>query len=47
MMCPDELCNPYLNGQLLYFDRSHLSFEGAVSFGNAVLEKKGIPNAFN
>lgn len=35
-LCPDGVCSPYVNGEPLYYDKTHLSMEGSAVFGGVV-----------
>lgn len=46
LICLDGLCSPYLEGGIIYFDKSHFSMEGSSVLGEAVIEREGVPAAF-
>lgn len=45
LLCQGGQCNAYLDGELLYFDQSHLSMHGSWGLGRRVVQQ-GIPPVF-
>jgi peptidoglycan/LPS O-acetylase OafA/YrhL len=45
-LCPGGQCSAYLNGQLVYFDASHLSMEGSWAIGRQMVLNRGVPELF-
>ncbi|WP_226686991.1 acyltransferase family protein [Stutzerimonas stutzeri] len=46
ILCRSGRCSHSLNGDLLYFDNSHLSMEGSWSLGRELMVSDTIPSAF-
>lgn len=46
LLCVGGRCSPYLNGELSYFDNSHLSMEGSWLLGRHIVKNTGVPDVF-
>lgn len=43
LMCPSGDCLPYMDGHRLYFDNSHLTYQGSRAIGRAIVAAFGVP----
>lgn len=47
-ICPNGKCSAFLDGEQVYYDRGHLSVEGAAQLGRIIIEKNnGAPAPFD
>ena len=47
-ICRNKNCSAFsLNGEAIYFDKSHLSIPGSWKLGREIIKYEGVPYPFN
>jgi hypothetical protein len=44
-ICPDGICSAFVQEELVYHDRGHLSYRGSVLLGRRIRQAVGVPGA--